>query len=334
MIIAIPKETMEQETRVALTPNHVTKFLEKGICVQVEHNAGIKAFFTDNDYIQAGATICKNYKNTIKNADIILKIHTPQRGEISYLQNNQTIICDSRNITSKSELKKLANKNITLYGLQFIPRISRAQNMDILSSQNNLTGYEAVIMGAGHCSSSIPMMITAAGIIPPLKILIIGLGVAGLQAIATAHRLGAQIYATDINHKTEEQALSLGAKFIKELTSDFLSSLQMIITTVAPINKKTPNLLSKEQLSYISPNCVIIDTSGHNINKQWLNPQTILIQDNNLIRFIPHSASILYSENIFNFCNFILDTNNQNDEIVTKTQICSDKQIKINYLQE
>ena len=108
----------------------------------------------------------------------------------------------------------------------------------------------------------------------------------------------------------------------------------MIITTVAPINQKIPLLLSKEQLSHISPNCVIIDISGQNINPQWLNPQTILIRDNNLTRFIPHTASLLYSENIFNFCNFICNKNNQNDEITIKTQICSNKQIKINYLQE
>ena len=334
MIIAIPKETLGQETRVALTPHHVSKFIEKGFNIQIENNAGKQAFFDDNDYIQAGATICKNYQQTVHNANIILKIHAPQNKELSYLQNNQIIICDSRNIKSKSELKKFADKNITLYGLQFIPRISRTQNMDILSSQNSLAGYEAVILGAGHSSSSIPMMITSAGSLPALKVLVIGLGVTGLQAIATAHRLGAQIYATDINPETEEQASSLGAKFIKEITSDFIKSIQMIITTVSPINQTITNLLSKEQLSHISTSCIIIDTSGRNINPQWLNPQITLIQDDNLTRFIPHSASRLYSENIFNFCIFICDKNNQNDEIISKTQICSNQQIKINYLQE
>jgi len=334
MLFAIPKETLNKETRVALTPLHTHKLIELGHKINIETSAGQSALFNDNEYIQAGANICPNFKDTCYNSDIILKIHAPQNEELTYLTKSQTIICDTRNILSFNELQKLANTGINLFGLNFIPRISRAQNMDILSSQNNLAGYEAVIIGSGHLFSIMPMLITSAGTIPPAKVLIMGLGVAGLQAAATSHRLGAQTFATDINPETEEQAKSLGIKFIKELTPEFINSLNMIITTVAPANQTPPYLLSKEQCSYISKHCVIIDLSsnqGGNINPQYLPKETIFISDKHLPRLIPHSASILFSENIFNFCNFIIKNQkihlDLTDEIISQTLICRNKRI-------
>ena len=157
MIISIPQETTPQETRIAITPTYVTKFIEQGYTIKIEHNAGLLSGFSDKEYQQAGAIICHSPQETYQNSDIILKIWSPLSNELKFLQSSQNVICNCQNIKTLSELQKLSSTNINLFALNLIPRISKAQNMDILSSQDNLSGYEAVIIGAGHSLSSLPL---------------------------------------------------------------------------------------------------------------------------------------------------------------------------------
>ena len=339
MLIAVPKESIPLETRVALIPKHIAELTSQGINVQTEHNAGISAGFSDKEYQQAGAKICATTADTFSSADIIAKIWAPQENEIEYLSSGQTILCNTRNISSKKTIKKFSQACINLFALDLIPRLSRTQSLDILSSQNNLDGYEAVIIGAAHLKNTIPLLITSAGSLPPVKALVLGLGVAGLQAIATARRLGAQVYGYDPRSETQEQAQSLGAIFIKELTNDLLSSVQLIITSAQIKGKPAPKLLSKQQLQTLSPLCVIVDLaadSGGNIIQEHLPQGTTLIRDSHMARHIPCTASTMYSGNIYNFCRLLIKDKQLNinfsDEIIAQTLICCHTQACHPYL--
>lgn len=329
MLIAVPKESTPGETRVALIPKHVSEFTAQGINVQVEHLAGIKAGFSDKEYQQAGAKICPSAKETYQKADIITKIWAPQEKELACFSPKQVLLCNTQNLSSKKNLKAFSEARINLFALDLIPRISRTQNLDILSSQNSLDGYEAVIIGASHLKSTIPLMITSAGSLPPIKVLIMGLGVAGLQAIATAKRLGAQVFGFDNRPETEEQTKSLGAIFVKQLTSGLLASAQLVITCAKTKGKPAPKLLSKQQLQSLSPLCVIVDMaadSGGNIETKHLSENITLIRDSHLARKIPFSASSMFSGNIYNFCQLLIKENKLNfdfnDPIITDTMIC------------
>ena len=329
MLIAVVKETTPHETRVALVPKHVADFTALGIKVQIEKNAGQCAGFPDENYLQAGAKICKTAAETCQQADIILKICPPQENELKNYSPHQTLICNMQYDNLQQKIQLYSRASLNLFALDLIPRISRAQNIDVLSSQNNLDGYMAAILGAANCHSAFPLMITAAGTIPPLKVLIIGLGVAGLQAVATARRLGAQVYTYDNRAETKEQAKSLGAIFINDITTEFLNSLQLIITSAQIKGKPAPKLLTPSQLKALSPCCVIIDlaaAAGGNVDKQYLSPNIKLIQDSYLARHIPHSASILYSGNIYNFCRLLIKDNQLRpdfkDEIICNTLVC------------
>ncbi len=342
MLIATVKETIALENRVALIPQHVAILTEMGHSVNIETNAGQQAGFEDTQYQQAGAKICKHPNECYKNADVICKIWAPQNEEISYLTQNQTIICDTQNIKTYQDLRTLCSTGINLFALDLMPRISRAQSMDILSSQNNLSGYVSVIVGAQHCPVALPLMITSAGTISPIKILIMGLGVAGLQAAATAHRLGAQLYAFDNRPETEEQAASLGAVFVHHLTDDLLSSVQMIITSALSPGNPAPKLLTREQLKILPSNCVIIDMaadSGGNISDNKNLGNLTIISDSHLARYVPQSASILYSGNMFNFIRFLYDKPHPTpydfeDEIIKSTCICYHNQCHHPFLKE
>ena len=339
MIISIPKETTPQETRIAITPTYVTKFIEQGYTIKIEHNAGLLSGFSDKEYQQAGAIICHSPQETYQNSDIILKIWSPLSNELKFLQPSQNVICNCQNIKTLSELQKLSSTNINLFALNLIPRISKAQNMDILSSQDNLSGYEAVIIGAGHSLSSLPLMITSAGTLAPLKVLVIGIGVAGLQAIATAKRLGAIVYAHDIRPETEEQTSSLGAIFIKEISPELLNSIKLVITSAQSEGKTAPIVLNSQQLQYLPPKCVIIDMAsdnGGNIPQQNVPEDLIIIRNSHLNRYIPYSASSLFAGNVYNFCNYLFPnkklTIDIQDEIISRTLICHNNQAYHPYL--
>ena len=356
MIISILKEIIPNETRVAITPQIVKKYIDLGFKIQIETKAGELSGFSDKDYKIAGADIKTSAIETVANADIIIKINAPLPKEIELFSPSQLIIANFINTIFPS----LVSKHLTCFALENMPRISRAQNMDILSSQNNLAGYQAIIKAFGLLSKVAPLMMTAAGTIPPAKVLVLGVGVAGLQAIATAKRLGAVVYASDVRPEVKEQVESLGGKFIsievdndiltsggyvknvspsyltrqKEVLIQLLPQIDIIITSALVIGKKAPLLLNKKMLKYLPSNSVIIDmasSSGGNVEGSITNK---IIKYNNLkiygggdlITEVPNSASHLFAQNIFNFINFAYSTPNRQlnfeDEIISATCIC------------
>ena len=213
MKIGILNEVKKGERRVAITPSIVKSLIDKGFEFIVEKDAGLSAQFKNSDYKEVGAEVKKN-KEIFKEADIIVKINPPKKDEIELLREGQVIISKLYHLSNPELIEALASKGVSAFSMDAMPRISRAQDMDVLSSQNNLAGYKAVIRGAYEMTKIFPLMMTAAGTITPSRVLIFGVGVAGLQAIATAKRLGAIVQATDIRSETKEQAESLGAKFI------------------------------------------------------------------------------------------------------------------------
>ena len=217
MIIGIPKENKNNESRVAMAPDSVKKLCNLGYEIYIESNAGIDSAFTDQSYVDAGASIKDS--NTIYSSDIIIKINALSDEELNTIKGNQTIICFFQIKDEINNIQKYIDKKITLISMSHIPRTTLAQNMDALSSQSNIAGYKASVIGADHISKYMPLLMTAAGTIKPAKVLILGAGVAGLAAIATSKRLGAQVYAFDVRPIVKEQVESLGAKFI-EVESD------------------------------------------------------------------------------------------------------------------
>lgn len=341
MIIAIPQEITPYETRVAATPETVAKLSKLGFQLKIEHNAGQRSGFSDNDYSKAGAKICTSAQQTYTQANIILKINAPLPQEDEFLKSGMTIIADFQALNTPKRTQTFANLGLQCFALELIPRISRAQSMDILSSQSNLAGYRAVIEAISHLPQAIPLMMTAAGTIPPSKVLVLGVGVAGLQAIATAKRLGAQVYASDIRPETKEQVSSLGAKFVEHLTPDLLSQIDIIITTALIAGKKAPLLLTDSQLQNMHKNSVIVDmatANGGNVagskNNQTITKHNVkIIGNSHLATLLPRSASHLFANNIYNFLLAMYDQEKQKfifnfqDEIIRKTCICKNGEI-------
>src|SRR5210317_1508991 len=213
MIIGVLKETQKGDNRVAITPKISQQLIEKGFEVRVEEDAGANSSYKNSDYSKAGASI-RTKEDLFKNADVLIKINPFDNKELKNLKKGQIIMAQLFHKSHPKDVKIIAEQGSTALSLYAMPRISRAQDMDVLSSQNNLAGYKAVIKGAYEMTKIFPLMMTAAGTITPSRVLIFGVGVAGLQAIATAKRLGAVVEATDIRLETKEQAESLGAKFI------------------------------------------------------------------------------------------------------------------------
>jgi hypothetical protein len=218
MRIAIPRERAPGETRVAASPDAVKKYVGFGFDVVVEKGAGDGAAMTDAEYQEAGATIAKDEASALKDADVVLKIQKPVKDdkldELAMMKKDAVLVAQINALVNREDVEAYAKAGIMAFDLQLMPRISRAQSMDILSSQNNLAGYKAVLDGAAEFGSAMPMMMTAGGTVPPAKVFIMGVGVAGLQAIATAKRLGAVVTATDVRPATKEQVESLGGKFV------------------------------------------------------------------------------------------------------------------------
>lgn len=329
MIIGILKENFDNETRVATTPESTKKFKTIGIDTIIESQAGQKSGFSDEEYINAGGQIAKTANEIITKADIILKINAPSDEEIKRLKADTTIIFGFQNQqTFNSKEKKL-----TCFALELVPRISRAQSIDVLSSQNNLAGYKAVIKALQYSLKSVPLMMTSAGTLTPAKFLILGLGVAGLQAAATAKRLGGMVYAHDIRTETSEQATSLGAKFIEKIDSELLSQTDIIICSAFSPKKEAPVLLEREQLQYLKKGSVIIDMAIEAGGNVWgsKSQQTItesgitIIGNSHLEKEIPYSASILFAQNLYNFISMYWKDQKLlfdfNDEIIKQTCI-------------
>lgn len=367
MIISIPRERRLQETRVAATPETVRGYVSRGFTVRVEQNAGQLSGFIDEAYRQAGAEIISNQAALWNGADLILKIWAPLPEEDLYLAPGQTIIANFQALDNRERAAVFANRQTTCFALELIPRLSRAQSMDILTSQSNLAGYKAVLTGVNMLDKALPMMITSAGTIQPARVLILGVGVAGLQAIATAKRLGAQVYAADVRPAVKEQVESLGGRFIdvennenfedsrgyaEETSQDYqtrqqkaiaeqLAKTDLVITTALIPGKPAPRLINAAMLRSMPNGSVVVDmaaAAGGNVEGSQDN-QTVrvngvtIIGNSNLAAALPASASTLFAQNVFNFLNAMYDPQNQTltfnfaDELIDKTCICKDGQL-------
>lgn len=338
--IGIPRETQANETRVAAVPDTVAKMLKADMTVTVESDAGIHSFIENKDYEQAGATIAPNRNDLFAQTNVILKVIRPSVDEIQLMQEQATIIAPfyaTRNIELMSHLNQ---KKITAFSLDFLPRIARAQSMDILSSMSNLAGYKSVVLAADYLSKIFPMLTTAAGTIQPVKVIVIGAGVAGLQAIATARRLGGVVMGLDTRPVVEEQVKSLGADFVsletsheqtqdtggyaKEQSADFYKNEQdiiskyikeadVIITTALIPGKRAPILITEQMVKMMKHGSVIVDLAAEQEGNCVLTePGKINVKHGitivgllNLPATLPANASQLYSRNLFSFLNYI-----------------------------
>ena len=338
MKIAVPKETREHETRVAATPGTVKKFVDLGAEVAVETGAGTAGVFTDRAYEAAGATVAKTFAETVKDADVVLKILRPTKAELKSLGDGQKLLCLMAPHAEPEIVAACAKAGVDAFAMELMPRISRAQSMDVLSSQANLAGYKAVIEAASAYGRAFPQMMTAAGTVAPAKVFVMGVGVAGLQAIATAKRLGAVVTATDVRPDTEEQVQSLGAKFVavkneefqqaqtaggyaKEMSEDYkrqqaaliadhVTKQEVVITTALVQGRKAPILLTREMVASMKTQAVIVDLAieqGGNVEGAELDK---VVETENGVKIIGYAnmagrlaadASSLFARNLFNF---------------------------------
>jgi H+-translocating NAD(P) transhydrogenase subunit alpha len=327
------------ETRVSLLPESVAALTKKNIAVLVENGAGEKAFCSDKDYEHAGAKI-KSQNEILNQADIVLCIHPLQQSQISNLKS-QVLIGVYQPLFNTAVIQQMAQQGLTVFSLDMLPRTTRAQSMDVLSSQANIAGYKAVLLAANLYSRYFPMFMTAAGSIKPAKLMILGAGVAGLQAIATARRLGAVVEVFDVRPAVKEEVISLGAKFIEvegaadaskaggyavEQTEDFLqrqkakiaehiAKSDIVITTAQIPGKKAPLLIEAEMVDAMQKGSVIIDlaaATGGNC-AYTKNNETVLVNgvtivgDSNLQGGMPNDASKMYGRNVLNFLQLITD---------------------------
>lgn len=332
MIIAIPKETKYKENRVAVVPSVVKDLVAKGFKVDVEAGAGMNSFFSDDDYSKAGAAIVPDKRILFEGADIILKVNAPMPDEIALMKKGAVLISFMWAATNPELVAACEQAGISAFSMDAVPRISRAQKMDALSSQANLAGYKSVLMCANQIGKLLPMMTTAAGTIKPAKVVIFGAGVAGLQAIATAKRLGAVVEVSDIRPETKEQVQSLGGKFIEvkgddsikmeggyvkgvseeflkkqqELVSKHVAEADIVITTALIPGKKAPLLVTEEMVKSMKFGSVILDMAveqGGNVAGSKLNETVVvngvtIIGEGNIPSLLPMNASDLYAKNI------------------------------------
>jgi NAD(P) transhydrogenase subunit alpha len=343
MKLAVPRETAPGETRVAATPESVKKFKGLGLDVTVETGAGAHARITDSDYAAAGATIAPDARAALSDADIVLKVRGPSAAESALLKKGAVVAAMLAPHTEKAAIATLAGQGATAFAMEFLPRISRAQAMDVLSSQSNLAGYKAVIDAAAAFGRAMPMMMTAAGTIAPARVLVMGVGVAGLQAIATAKRLGAIVSATDVRPATKEQVESLGGTFVavmdeefknaqtaggyaKEMSAEYqakqaaliadtIKKQDIIITTALIPGRKAPVLVSEEMIKTMKPGSVIVDLAAEAGGNTPLTKAGEVVEVHgvtimgysNLPGRLAVDASSLYARNLFNFVSLFVD---------------------------
>lgn len=331
MLIGVVKEVRSGENRVALTPDVVKQLKKAGFDVVMESGAGMASGFSDISYQESGATI-ENKNGILTSTDVLLKVNTPIHEEVNGLKEGAVIISFLYAYTQPSLIDALVARKISAFAMDAVPRISRAQKMDALSSQSNLAGYKAVLLGANALKKIFPLMMTAAGTITPAKVLIFGAGVAGLQAIATAKRLGAVVEVTDVRPETKEQVESLGGRFIevktdeqvktaggyaREVSTEYLQKQQelvkkhvadadIVITTALVMGKKAPILVTEEMIKSMKPGSVVVDMaveSGGNCalskqNETVIAHEVTIIGEGNLPSLLSVNASELYARNI------------------------------------
>jgi NAD(P) transhydrogenase subunit alpha len=343
-VIAVTKERRPGETRVAATPETVKKLIAQGFAVSIETGAGLAASYPDADYQAAGATLAKDAKTALAKADILFKVRSPEAAEIAAIKAGTLVVATLNPYQDKAALAGLAKAKAMAFAMEFVPRITRAQVMDVLSSQANLAGYRAVIEGAEAYGKAMPMMMTAAGTIAAAKVFVMGVGVAGLQAIATARRLGAVVTATDVRPATKEQVESLGAKFLAvedeefrnaqtaggyakemskeyqakqaELVSTHIAKQDMVITTALIPGRPAPKLVSAAQVASMRPGSVIVDLAveqGGNVAGVKLGEVAVtkngvkILGVPNLPGRVAADASALYARNLMAFAGLFLD---------------------------
>ncbi len=340
----------ESELRVSASPDSVKKMVELGISVNIQTAAGQNSNFSDESYKANGAEIFNN-TSEISNADIIIKVNKPTDDEISSMKEGSLFIGSLDPYNSRETLDKLRDKGVTSFAMELMPRITRAQSMDILSSQSNLAGYKAVIDATYLFNKAMPMMMTAAGTIAPAKVMVFGAGVAGLQAIATAKRLGAIVSATDVRMAAKEQVESLGGKFVMvedeeskdaetsggyakemsdefkakqaKLISDTLATQDIAICTALIPGKKAPILISEEQVRSMKPGSIIIDLaaeSGGNCECSVAGETkevggVHVVGSKDITSTISEDASALFSKNILNFLTLLIDSESKSISI-------------------
>ncbi|MCA6363100.1 MAG: Re/Si-specific NAD(P)(+) transhydrogenase subunit alpha [Bacteroidetes bacterium] len=332
MKLAVPKETKFKENRVAITPDVVKDLVKRGFEVSIETGAGTASFFADAAYTAAGAAIVNSKTELLPQADVVLSVNAPAPAEIAQMKRGAILISFMWAATNPELVEACAKAGISAFSMDAVPRISRAQKMDALSSQANLAGYKAVLLCADTIGKILPMMTTAAGTIRPAKVVIFGAGVAGLQAIATAKRLGAVVEVTDIRPETKEQVESLGGKFIEvkgdasikieggyvkgvseeflkmqqELVAKHVKEADIVITTALIPGRKAPVLVTEEMVKSMRFGSVILDMAveqggnvvGSEMNKTIVKDGVTIIGESNIPSLLPMNASDLYARNI------------------------------------
>ncbi len=341
--IAVTRERREGETRCAVTPDTVKKFIAMGATVSVEAGTGAGSSIPDSEYTDAGATVSPDTGTVLSGADLVLKVRGPTAQEISAIKPGAVVVALLDAYREKDTVQAMAAANLSAFAMEFVPRITRAQVMDALSSQANLAGYRAVIEAAYAYGKGFPMMMTAAGTVAPAKIFVMGVGVAGLQAIATARRMGAVVTATDVRPATKEQVESLGAKFLAVedeefknaqtaggyakpmspeyqakqavLTGEHIKKQDIVITTALIPGRAAPVLVTADQVATMKPGSVLIDLAveaggnveGARVGETVVTPNGVSIVGHaNLPGRIAADASALYAKNLVAFAGLMV----------------------------
>ena len=354
-------ENQSAEKRIAITPEIIKKYTSLGFEIILSENYGVHLGIKDEQYQELGAKISNDENKILSSSDIIVQLGMISDDKISNIKENQILIGVLNPYGNKEKLQSLAKKKINLFSLELLPRITRAQSMDILSSQANLAGYKAVIESFANFEKAIPMMMTAAGTVPAAKVLVVGAGVAGLQAIATAKRMGAIVFATDVRMASKEQVESLGGKFLtvegsenleteggyakeasddfkkkqEELLSETLKKIDIVICTALIPGKKAPLIIKENMVNNLQAGSVIYDlaaiqggnTAFTEVDKIVEKNGVRIMGESNILNKLPVSASSLYAKNVFNFVDNLIDKENKKininleDEIIEKTII-------------
>ena len=354
-------ENLETEKRVSITPEIAKKFIANGFEVNLQKNYAKHLGFDDKAYEAVNVKILDDEKLVLENTDILAQLNLPSKSLFENFSNNKTLVGVLNPYQNSNELEELVKKKVNCFSLELLPRITRAQSMDVLSSQANLAGYKAVVESFGNFEKAIPMMMTAAGTVPAAKVLVVGAGVAGLQAIATAKRMGAVVFATDVRTASKEQVESLGGKFLsiegsenmetaggyakeasdefkkkqEELLSETLKKIDIVICTALIPGKKAPVILKENMLDNMNSGSIIYDlaavqggnTSATKVDEVVIRNGVKIMGDSNILNKLAVSASNLYSKNIYNFILNLYDKEkkelniNLEDEIIEKTII-------------
>lgn len=377
MIIGVPREAHTEEKRVALTPHAASSLKKKGLEILIESGAGMQAGYPDSAYQEAGARILSERNNVFQRSDLIIMVRgygaNPKLGkfDLSRMRKDQLLVCMLEPLASPNEMKELSETGVIAFALELLPRITRAQSMDVLSSQASISGYKAVILAAEFLPRLFPMMTTAAGTLSAARVFVIGAGVAGLQAIATAKRLGAVVQGYDVRASVKEQVQSLGARFVeldlgtaegqggyakemdeafyekqREMMAKVLTQSDVVITTASVPGRRAPVLIDSSMVRGMAPGSVIIDISAERGgNCELTKPGEVVEQHDvtiagplNLPSSVPYHASQAYANNIAAFIlNLVKDGQAQidmEDEIIRDTLVCRDGAIVNKAVQE